>query len=60
MDKIKAQAMQMTKEIVVKFAETGRISPTNFCDHFARIYLEVLRALSEETLPPGKDFPKED
>ena len=50
----------MTKEIVVKFAETGRISPTNFCDHFARIYLEILRTLSEETLPPGKEAPKED
>lgn len=53
MEKLKNQAMQMTKEIVVKFVETGRITPTNFTTHFAKIYLEVLRTLSEETLPEG-------
>ena len=54
MDKIKLQALQVTKEIVVKFVETGRISPSTFTDHFARIYLEVLRSLTEETLPKGQ------
>ena len=46
MDKLKIQALQMTKEIVVKFVETGRITPSNFTDHFARIYHEVLHTIS--------------
>jgi len=47
-DKIKLQALQMTKEIVVKFVETGRITPSNFTDHFSRIYHEVLRTISRD------------
>jgi len=46
MDKLKQQALQTTKEIVVKFVETGRISPGNFSEHFAPIYREVLRTIS--------------
>lgn len=53
MDKIQAQALQVAKEIVVKFVETGRISPSNFTDHFSRIYLEVLRTISDHTPYPG-------
>lgn len=53
MDKIQAQALQVAKEIVVKFVETGRISPSNFSDHFSKIYLEVLRTISEHTPYPG-------
>ncbi len=33
-DKTTLQALQITKEIVVKFVETGRISPANFNEHF--------------------------
>lgn len=42
MDKTQSMAVQVTKEIIVKFIELGRISPTNFSDHFAPIYQEVL------------------
>ncbi len=34
MDKIQKQALQVAKEIVVKFIEVGRISPSNFSEHF--------------------------
>lgn len=48
MDKLKQQALQVAKEIVVKFVETGRISPGNFSEHFSPIYHEVLRTISSE------------
>jgi hypothetical protein len=44
-DKTTLQALQITKEIVVKFVETGRISPGNFAEHFGPIYREVLRTI---------------
>jgi len=46
MDKRENLALQVTKEIVVKFVETGRISPGNFTEHFGPIYDEVLRVIS--------------
>ena len=46
MDKLRSQALQVAKEIVVKFVETGRISPGNFAEHFGPIYEEVLRVIS--------------
>lgn len=45
MDKIEKQALQVTKEIVVKFVETGRISPSNFNEYFSAIYKEVLQTI---------------
>jgi hypothetical protein len=30
--------LRMTKEIVVKFIELQRVSPTNFEEHFKRVY----------------------
>jgi len=35
------QILRATKEIVVKFIETGRISPTGFPDIFKSIYRAV-------------------
>jgi len=46
MDKDRQLALQVAKEIVVKFIEVQRISPANFNDHFAPIYLEILRTLT--------------
>jgi hypothetical protein len=56
MDKLKAAALQTAKEIVVKFVETGRISPANFAENFAPIYNEVLRTISEGE--PAKAAPE--
>jgi hypothetical protein len=53
LDKEKKEALQVTKEIVVKFIETGRISPTNFNEFFASIYAEVLRTITEDAPAPG-------
>ncbi len=50
MDKTTLQALQITKEIVVKFVETGRISPGNFAEHFGPIYREVLRTIEAEKI----------
>ncbi|WP_462325294.1 hypothetical protein [Desulfoplanes sp.] len=47
MDKTEQQALQVTKEILVKFIEVGRISPNNFSDHFATIYNEILHTVAE-------------
>jgi hypothetical protein len=41
------QALQVAKEIVVKFIEIGRISPNNFPEFFSSIYKEVLQTLAE-------------
>jgi hypothetical protein len=46
MDKTEQQALQVTKEIMVKFIEVGRISPTNFSEYFAIIYDEVLATVT--------------
>ncbi len=45
MDQLQKQALQVTKEIVVKFIEVGRISPSNFNEFFAPIYNEVLATI---------------
>lgn len=52
MEKLQKQALQVTKEIVVKFIETGRISPTNFSEYFSQIYNEVLATISEDETAP--------
>ncbi len=33
--------MKVTKEIVVKFIEVGRVSPTSFGESFKNIYMAV-------------------
>lgn len=66
MDKLEQMALQTTKEIVVKFVETGRISPSNFTEHFAPIYREVLRTIREgepgapRTIAPAAPAPGSD
>ncbi|MDO4767894.1 MAG: hypothetical protein Q4B25_07065 [Pseudomonadota bacterium] len=46
MDQAQKQALQVTKEIVVKFIEVGRISPANFSEHFFPIYDEVYKTVT--------------
>lgn len=47
MNKAQMQALQVAKEITVKFIEIGRISPTNFPEFFSTIYNEVLQTITE-------------
>jgi hypothetical protein len=56
MDKLQKDALQVSKEIVVKFIETGRVSPVNFGEVFPAVYAVVLRTIMTES---GSD-PEED
>ena len=47
MGKENKEALQVTKEIIVKFIETQRISPSNFAEHFPAIYKIVLGTLED-------------
>ena len=55
MDKAEEQILRAAKEIVVKFIETGRVSPTTFPETFRTVYLAIeemvsgpVRELAEE------------
>ena len=48
MEKEHKEALQVTKEIVVKFIEAQRISPSNFAELFPAIYKVVLTTLEED------------
>lgn len=50
------QILRATKEIVVKFIETGRVSPTGFPETFKTIYNTVEEAVKgTETRAEKKD-----
>ena len=51
MDKLHKEALQVTKEIVVKFIESGRVSPANFEEIFPSVYTVVRRTLVDSILP---------
>ncbi|NDV20441.1 hypothetical protein GO013_13580 [Pseudodesulfovibrio sp. JC047] len=53
MDKYDKQALQVAKEVVIKFIEVGRISPSNFGQNFDVIYKDVMRTITGETLGDG-------
>ncbi len=52
MDKDSKQALQVAKEITVKFIETGRISPGNFPEIFSSIYNAILRTVADAGQAP--------
>ncbi|SBW03391.1 conserved hypothetical protein [uncultured delta proteobacterium] len=45
MDKVHKETLQVTKEIIVKFIETGRVSPANFEEIFPAVYGVVRKTL---------------
>ncbi len=45
MGSIDEQILRTTKEIIVKFIETGRVSPTGFSETFNTIYTTVEEAV---------------
>lgn len=47
MEKDAKEALQVTKEIVVKFIETSRVSPTNFAEIFPSVYRVVLETITK-------------
>ncbi|OIO05888.1 MAG: hypothetical protein AUJ49_00710 [Desulfovibrionaceae bacterium CG1_02_65_16] len=58
MDSLEKQALQVAKEIVVKFIEVGRISPANFSEHFSEIYGEILTTVSGGAERADQSAPK--
>ena len=42
------QILRTSKEIVVKFIETGRISPTSFPENFKAIYTAIKETVAEQ------------
>jgi len=59
MGSIDEQILRATKEIVVKFIETGRVSPTGFHDTFRSIYETVENAVrgGSDEQPVDEDEP---
>lgn len=57
MEKDAKEALQVTKEIVVKFIETSRVSPTSFAEVFPAVYRVVLDTISGASPKnvPGSD-----
>jgi len=49
------QILRASKEIVVKFIETGRISPTGFPDAFKAIYRAVDETVKQSAKPAPTD-----
>lgn len=60
MEKLHKEAIQVTKEIVIKFIESQRVSPANFPEMFPAIFTVVRRTIGEgveethETPAPAK------
>ena len=57
MDKVHKETLQVTKEIVVKFIEGGRVSPANFEEVFPSVYTVVRRTLVDALLPSSPGMP---
>ncbi|MEZ7197631.1 MULTISPECIES: hypothetical protein [Pseudodesulfovibrio] len=53
MDKYDKQALQVAKEVVIKFIEVGRISPSNFGQNFDVIYKDIVRTITGVTAGDG-------
>lgn len=52
MDKVHKETLQVTKEIIVKFIETGRVSPANVEEIFPAVYAVVRRTLVDSLFSP--------
>ena len=47
MEKLHKEALQVSKEILVKFIESGRVSPAGFAEVFPAVYKVVCDTLVE-------------
>jgi hypothetical protein len=60
MGSIDEQILRAVKEIVVKFIETGRVSPAGFQDTFRSVYNTVedaVKGRAADEKPGGEDGP---
>lgn len=51
------QILRTSKEIIVKFIETGRISPTGFPEAFKTIYTAVRETVNDASPLAETDIP---
>lgn len=51
------QILRAAKEIVVKFIETGRVSPTGFTDTFQNVYGTIVETVNRQN-PQPEDAPR--
>ena len=54
MEKHAKEALQVTKEIVVKFIETNRVSPATFNEVFPAVYRTVLETVTAPLTDAGR------
>ena len=46
---LEEQILRASKEIIVKFIEVGRLSPTNFAETFKVVYRAIEETVKEDT-----------
>ena len=49
------QILRAAKEIVVKFIEVGRVSPTSFDEAFKQIHTTIGTAVKKDTTPSDSE-----
>jgi hypothetical protein len=52
---LEEQILRASKEIVVKFIEVGRLSPTNFAENFKVVYQAIEETVKEDPADNGRD-----
>ncbi len=60
MASVDEQILRTAKEIVVKFIETGRVSPTGFPEAFQSIYRTIEKTVKRAQQPPADDSGSQD
>ena len=58
MASLEEQVLRASKEIVVKFIEVGRVSPSGFPELFKSVYRTIDRAVKRHSDSPGDPEPK--
>lgn len=51
MEKLQKEALQVSKEILVKFIEAGRVSPATFGEVFPAVFKVVCDTLADASCP---------
>ncbi len=55
MTSIDEQILRATKEIIVKFIEVGRVSPTSFDESFKTIYQTIRESVKQTDRKPSQE-----
>jgi hypothetical protein len=55
MTSIDEQILRATKEIIVKFIEVGRVSPTSFDESFKTVYQTICESVKQTDRKPSQE-----